>query len=491
MFASIASTALVGTESRHVQVEVHISVAKQFGFSIVGLPDTAIREARERVLSAMTSSGFKIPAGQRIVVNLSPADLPKVGSAYDLPIALGTLAAAGVVKPAGELVALGELALNGDVRSVRGGLGAAVVARRLGAPCLLAPDAAADAGRVDGSDVRGAATLVDAVAIANGQDPGTRLPPVPPAVEPAAPDLASIRGQLAGRRALEISAAGGHHLLLFGPPGAGKTMLAAALPGILPPLTDEQALDVALVWSAAGLVRGNTRRPPFRSPHHTATVAALVGGGSGLPSPGEVSTAHCGVLFLDELGEVPVRLLESLRQPLEDGHVTIARRGHSVRFPASFQLVAATNPCPCGFRGDRLVGCGCSEAAVGRYRGRFSGPLLDRIDLRVRVERLSAAAITGPPGEASAPVRDRVLAARQVQWGRGGLNRNLDRASLDAQTFSRDAERLLAGAVDQFRLTGRGYDRVRRVARTIADLEGHDQVDDAAVAEALGYRSEP
>ena len=488
MFASIASTALVGVDTRPVRVEVHAAGSGRASFSIVGLPDTAVREARERVLSALAASGFRVP-GSRITVNLSPADLPKAGSAYDLPIALGTLVAMGQVVPAAaRVVALGELALDGTVRAVRGGLGAAVVARRLSLPCVLAPDAAGEATRVPGSDVRGAATLVDAVRVALGLEPGTVIEPEPDVPPVHGSDLADVRGQAAARRALEVAAAGGHHLLMVGPPGAGKTMLAATIPSLLPPLTEEESLEVALVWGAAGLVRGGSRTPPFRSPHHTATIAAMVGGGSGLPSPGEVSTAHRGVLFIDELGEVPVRLLDALRQPIEDGHVTIARRGHTVRFPSAFQLVAATNPCPCGFEGDRLIGCTCTAQAKDRYRSRFSGPLLDRIDLRVRVERLDHAAITGPPGEDSKSVRERVAAARVIQSERGGLNRLLGRRLLDEQTYTAGASELLESAVDRFRLSARGWDRVRRVARTIADLAGHEVVDEAAVAEALAYR---
>lgn len=491
MNASVASTALVGIDSRHVLVEVHAGRSGRPSFSIVGLPDTAVREARERVLSALASSGFAVP-GCRITVNLSPADLPKAGSAYDLPIAIATLVATGALEGrVSPVVALGELALDGTVRAVRGSLGAALVARRLAVPCLLAPEAAGEAMQVTGSDVRSAANLRDAVDIARGVSSGTPAGGASEPVGSTAPDLCHVRGQPFARRALEVAAAGGHHMLMFGPPGAGKTMLAASLPSIIPPLSAEDALEVALVWGAAGLSRRATDEPPFRAPHHTATVAALVGGGTGMPSPGEVSAAHRGVLFIDELGEVPPRLLEALRQPLEDGAVTIARRGHTVTFPAAFQLVAATNPCPCGFRGDRLQGCKCTAAAFERYRARFSGPLLDRIDVRVPVARLTVDEMTGDPGERSAEVRTRVTAARLVQQERGTLNRSLSRDQLDAMTYTPEARRMLRSSVDRLQLTGRGWDRVRRVARTVADLAASEVVDEAAVGEALGYRVEP
>ncbi|MGQ0847700.1 MAG: YifB family Mg chelatase-like AAA ATPase [Actinomycetota bacterium] len=488
MFAVTTSVAMVGVEARAVRIEAHIGKATE-GFALVGLPDTAVREAKDRVRAAIVSSGREFPH-RKVTVNLSPADLPKGGSDYDLPIALGVLAASGHLPARRSVVVAGELSLDGSVRRSRTAIGAALLAANRGWPCLVADADASMAALVPGVAVYPVTSLAEAAAVLTGnQTARTADPPPRPTVEPEY-DMADVRGQLLARRTLEVAAAGGHHLLMVGPPGSGKTMLAQRLPGILPFLTEIEAVEVACLWAAADRARPFGYQPPFRAPHHSASSVAVVGGGSGYPNPGELSLAHRGVLFLDELGEFPPHLLNALRQPLEQGTVTVARRGGSVTFPAEAQVVAASNPCPCGFMGDRLRSCACTPSTLARYRRRLSGPFLDRFDLRIFLTSPEPGAIFGPPAEGSSDIKRRVLGARARQLERGALNGRLTRAQLDRLMSPTPASRLLVKAVEQGMLTGRGVDRVRRVARTIADLASDEVVTESHLAEALAYRGE-
>ncbi len=498
MLARLRTAAVFGVDACHVQVEVDVS----FGFpkfTMVGLPDASVKESRDRVRSAIRNSGFAFPA-HRITVNLAPADVRKAGAAFDLPIALGILAAEGIVerRDVDDLLLLGELSLDGSIHPARGVLPIAAAARRAGIGALLLPTAnASEAAIVAGLDVYPVTSLGEAVRTLN--DPSI-VPPRPqplPSLARDTADMADIRGQLLARRALEIACAGGHNLLAIGPPGAGKTMMARRVPGILPPMTFDEAVEVTSVHSVAGLLphgAGLVTERPFRAPHHTISDIALVGGGA-QPRPGEVSLAHHGVLFLDEMLEFNRHVLEVLRQPLEERSVTIARAARSAVFPAHFMLVGAMNPCPCGYLGDGHRECRCTPQAVTRYRDRLSGPLRDRLDLLVDVPALPPDVLTTEPnGEPSAIVRARVVAARNRQRERYQSDRIRTNAELTPALAARHCGldragmKLIQASVARLGLSARGYDRVRSVARTVADLDGAESIDAAHLAEALQFR---
>ncbi len=500
MLARVRSATLQGIEAATVSVEVDVASGLP-SFTTVGLPDSTVRESRDRIRAAIRNAGFEFPA-ERITVNLAPADLRKEGAAFDLPMALGILGATGLVKPERlqRALVLGELSLDGCVRPVRGALPVALHCRRKGfAPFIVPAENAAEASVVEGVEVIPVETIHDTVEYLNGE---RRIEPAsvdagrwlsgPPG---DGVDFADVRGHAHAKRGLEIAAAGGHNVLMIGPPGAGKTMLARRLGTILPPLTLDEAIEVSVVWSICGLLpaeRGLVTERPFRAPHHTASEAGLIGGG-GIPHPGEVSLAHHGVLFMDELPEFSQRVLESLRQPLEEGHVVVSRTAGSAAFPARFQLVGAANPCRRGC--SSLQACGCSPGERAQYLARLSRPLLDRIDLHLEIPAVPYAQLASrAAGEPSAAIRQRVAAARARQTERfAGTD-----VRVNARMSGRQARRwcavppegakLLALAVTRLGLSARGHDRVLKVARTIADLGGFEHIAAEHVCEAVQYR---
>ncbi len=503
MLARVWSAAIVGIDAVKVGVEVDVSGGLP-GIVLVGLPDTAVQESRERVKAAMKNAGYAFPL-KKIIINLTPADLRKEGPSFDLPISVGIMAASEQVSAQllGDHLFLGEVSLDGTLRPVAGVLPIAAAAKKLGITSLVVPfDNAQEAAVVAGLDVYGFKYLAEVATFLNQPE---RYEPVKldenalvtSLLQNA--DLKDVKGQNHARRALEIAAAGGHNLIFVGPPGSGKTMLARRLPGILPPLSFEESLEVTQVHSVAGLLKNRgllVRDRPFRSPHHSASGPALVGGGS-FPRPGEISLAHRGILFLDELTEFKRDVLEFLRQPLEDGYVTVSRTRQSVMFPAQFTLVASTNPCPCGYFGDTIQACSCSPRQREQYWAKLSGPLMDRIDLQVAVNRLKPEEITAQPkGEASEPVRLRVKQARDLAHNRfkaeTSIRCNAAMQSRHLQQWcvlDESSRNLLEVAIRKLGLSARASDRILKVARTIADLAGAENLSASHVAEAVQYRT--
>ncbi|MCD6310135.1 MAG: YifB family Mg chelatase-like AAA ATPase [Candidatus Eremiobacteraeota bacterium] len=504
MLAKVKSCTVLGLDAIPVEVEVDIASGLP-AFNLVGLPDTALAESRERIRSAIRNAGYEFPL-RRITINLAPADLRKEGPVIDLPMALGILAATGQVSPEllEGILPVGELSLDGNLRPINGILPMAMMARENNVKTFVVPlSNLREAKLVEGLDVFGAISLREVVEILEGvKEP----PTVPDEIEEASDgflshadlDYSDVRGQAHARRALEVATAGGHNILMIGPPGSGKTMLARRLPGILPPLSREEALEVTRIYSVAGLLRHRgtlIRQRPFRNPHHTASPAGLIGGGS-IPRPGEVSLAHQGVLFLDELPEFRKDVLEVLREPLESGWVSICRAALTLAYPARFTLVASMNPCPCGYFNDPVRECSCSHYQISRYVKRISGPLLDRIDIHIEVPRLKVEELKRKsPGEESKKIRARVIEAREIQAKRFKgikIRYNAQMTGRHLKKFCqlpRTAEELLYQAVNKLGLTARAHDRILKVARTIADLAGEESIQARHVAEAVQYRS--